>query len=214
MCILAMSLALARRQPLTTDSLRIVFVLLVGLGTGICFAAESASSSASQADINNEAQAAYQAGTAAAANNDFKTAEAQFEKVVRLVPQIEEGHSALGAVLAHLGKLPQAIKELETALRLKPGDISAQTNLALAYEQTGANQKAIFLFKSVEADAQRKPAVQGKGDEYVEMVVGRVRDRAFVVRVSSSIQNDPSMTPETRRERASLVAEQVAGILF
>jgi hypothetical protein len=57
-------------------------------------------------------------------------------------------------------------------------------------------------------------SVQGKGDEYVEMVVGRVRDRAFVVSVSSSIQNDPSMTPEMRRERASLVAEQVAGILF
>jgi tetratricopeptide (TPR) repeat protein len=158
MCILAMSLALARRQPLTTYSLRIVFVLIVGLGTGICFAAQSASSPASQADINNQAQAAYQAGTAAAANNDFKTAEAHFEKVVRLVPQIEEGHSALGAVLAHLGKLPQAIKELETALKLKPDDISAQTNLALAYEQTGANQRAIVLFKSVEADTQRKPA--------------------------------------------------------
>ena len=57
-------------------------------------------------------------------------------------------------------------------------------------------------------------SIQDKGDEYVEIVVGRVRDRAFVVSVSSSIQNDPSMTQETRRERASLVAEQVAGILF
>jgi protein O-GlcNAc transferase len=158
MCILAMSFSLARRQPLTTYSIRILCVLIVGLATEICFAAQSASSSASQADINNKAQAAYQAGTAAAANNDFKTAEAQFEKVVRLVPQIEEGHSALGAVLAHLGKLPQAIKELETALELKPGDVSAQTNLALAYEQTGANQRAIALFKSVEADAQHKAA--------------------------------------------------------
>jgi Flp pilus assembly protein TadD len=94
---------------LTAHSLRIVFVLIVGLGAGICFAAQSASSSVSQADINNEVQAAYQAGTAAAANNDFKTAEIQFEKVVRLVPQTEESHSALGAVLSHLEKLPQAI---------------------------------------------------------------------------------------------------------
>ena len=70
------------------------------------FASQTASSSASQAGINEEAQAAYRAGTAAAANNDFKTAEAQFEKVVRLVPQIEEGHSALGAVLMRLGKFP------------------------------------------------------------------------------------------------------------
>src|SRR5580658_1068525 len=142
----------------TTLSLRALLVLLLGAASSAVFAAQTASSSGSQADINNEVQAAYQAGAGAAANNDFKTAEKQLEKVVRLAPQVEEGHSAFGADLAHLGKLPQAIKELETALRLKPGDISAQTNLALAYEQTGANQKAIVLFKSVEADAQRKPA--------------------------------------------------------
>jgi hypothetical protein len=57
-------------------------------------------------------------------------------------------------------------------------------------------------------------SLQGKGDQYAEIVVGRVRDQAFVVSVSSSVQNDPSMTRETRRERANLVAEQVAGILF
>ena len=121
------------------------------------FAAQTASSSASQAGINEEAQAAYRAGTAAAANNDFNAAEAQFEKVVRLVPQIEEGHSALGAVLMRLGKLPEAIKELEKAHQLKPGDPSVQTNLALAYEQTGANQKALVLFRDIEVAQQRKP---------------------------------------------------------
>jgi hypothetical protein len=57
-------------------------------------------------------------------------------------------------------------------------------------------------------------SLQGKGDEYAEIVVGRVRDQAFIVSVSSSVQNDPSMRQETRRERANLVAEQVAGILF
>src|SRR5271167_4169866 len=120
------------------------------------FATQNASSAASPVGINEEAQAAYRAGTSAAANNDFKTAQAQFEKVVRLVPQIEEGHSALGAVLMRLGKLPEAIKELEKAHELKPSDLSVQTNLALAYEQTGANQKAIVLFKSVEGAVQYK----------------------------------------------------------
>ena len=57
-------------------------------------------------------------------------------------------------------------------------------------------------------------SIQGKGDQYAESVVGRVRDQAFVVSVSSSVQNDPSMTQEMRREKANLVAEQVAGILF
>ncbi len=57
-------------------------------------------------------------------------------------------------------------------------------------------------------------SIQGKGDQSAERVVGRVRDQVFVVSVSSSAQDDPSMTREMRREKANLVAEQVAGILF
>jgi hypothetical protein len=56
--------------------------------------------------------------------------------------------------------------------------------------------------------------IQGKGDEYAERVVGRVREQAFVVSVSSSAQDDPTMTQGMRREKTNLMAEQVAGILF
>lgn len=56
-------------------------------------------------------------------------------------------------------------------------------------------------------------SLQKKGD-YSEKVVGRVREQAFVVSISSSVQDDPSLTPEMRREKVHLVAEQVAGILF
>jgi hypothetical protein len=57
-------------------------------------------------------------------------------------------------------------------------------------------------------------STRGTGDQSAEKVVGRVRDQAFVVSVSSSVQDDPSMTQEMRRHRANLVAEQIAGILF
>jgi hypothetical protein len=57
-------------------------------------------------------------------------------------------------------------------------------------------------------------STRGTGDQSAEKVVGRVRDQAFVVSVSSSVQADPSMTQEMRRHKANLVAEQVAGILF
>ena len=57
-------------------------------------------------------------------------------------------------------------------------------------------------------------SIQGKGAEAGERVVGRVRDQAFVVFVSSSVQDDPSMTQEMRRQKVNLAAEQVAGILF
>jgi hypothetical protein len=49
---------------------------------------------------------------------------------------------------------------------------------------------------------------------HAEKVVGRVRAQAFVVDVSSTIQDDPSLTQQMRREKANLAAELVAGILF
>jgi hypothetical protein len=55
---------------------------------------------------------------------------------------------------------------------------------------------------------------QGDADAHAEKVVGRVRAQAFVVDVSSTVQDDPSMTQQTRREKANLAAELVAGILF
>src|ERR1700683_3835590 len=115
---------------------RVVLFLILAPTAQPGFAAQNASSPGAQKDVNANAQAAYQAGNAAVANNDFKAAEVQFESVVRLVPEIEEGHSALGAVLVGLGKFPEAINELQKALALRPGDVSAQTNLALVYEQT------------------------------------------------------------------------------
>jgi hypothetical protein len=57
-------------------------------------------------------------------------------------------------------------------------------------------------------------STEGKGHTSAEVVVGRVREQAFVVSLSSSLQDDPSMTQEMRRQKVNLVAEEVAGILF
>jgi hypothetical protein len=57
-------------------------------------------------------------------------------------------------------------------------------------------------------------SVQTHTNTYAEKVVGRVRERAFIVTLSSSVRDDPSFTQEMRRQKVQLVAEQVAGILF
>jgi len=49
------------------------------------------------------------------------------------------------------------------------------------------------------------------GDDHSEMVVGRVRDRAFLVRIRTT---DRSVKSADLRETARKLAEQVAGILF
>jgi hypothetical protein len=52
---------------------------------------------------------------------------------------------------------------------------------------------------------------EGKEGWISEQVTSRVRDQAFLVRVST---NDRSAAPKTLREKARNVAEQVAGFLF
>ena len=54
-------------------------------------------------------------------------------------------------------------------------------------------------------------SVNDKSGRLFEQVVGRVRDRAFVIRLSLK---DPLLTEDAVREKARKVAEQVAGNLF
>jgi hypothetical protein len=57
-------------------------------------------------------------------------------------------------------------------------------------------------------------SIHTKENHYTELVIGRVRNQAFVVSISSTVQDDPSLTQEMRREKSNLLAEQIAGILF
>ncbi|NYF90990.1 tetratricopeptide repeat protein [Tunturiibacter empetritectus] len=101
-----------------------------------------------------KADAAYRAGQAALAQRDLNAAQADFEQVVRLAPQAEQGHSALGAVLVSRGLVKEGIDELERALAIKSTDNTAQMNLAMAYEQIGLPARAIPLFSKCEAEAR------------------------------------------------------------
>jgi hypothetical protein len=74
--------------------------------------------------------------------------------------------------------------------------------------------EAVMCSTGAIPDAKSGSKAAAKDDTFAEKVVGRVRSQAFVVSVSSSVENDASMTREMRREKANLTAEQVAGILF
>jgi protein O-GlcNAc transferase len=103
-------------------------------------------SQSSQQEQLHQADAAFHAGLAAADSGDLTAAKEDFQKVVQLAPGIAEGHSALGSVLLELGQPALAIPELERALTMKADDRIAQTNLAVAYEETQAYDKSLALF--------------------------------------------------------------------
>jgi protein O-GlcNAc transferase len=101
-----------------------------------------------------KADAAYRAGQVALSQKDLSAAQADFEQVVQLAPQAEQGHSALGAVLVNRGHMKEGIRELEKALAIKSTDNIAQMNLAMAYEQIGTPERAISLFSKLEAESR------------------------------------------------------------
>ena len=118
----------------------------------VCLLGGALSGAAQKAALQ-QASEAFRAGSAAYAQSDLKEARRQFSAAVRLAPGIEEGHSALGVVLCALGEYPQAIAELRTALKLKPGDRNAEENLAQAYSETGAREQAIELFRKMDQES-------------------------------------------------------------
>jgi len=103
------------------------------------------------ADGIKQADAAFRAGVAARESGNLEVARSKFAEVVRLQPRIAEGHEALGTVLAELGRPLEGAKEFEAAAKIKPSDPGIETNLALAYAQSGEPERALPHFKTAEA---------------------------------------------------------------
>lgn len=70
----------------------------------------------------------------------FEEAQNLLKKTVALDPDHARAHGLLGKNYALGGNVPKAIKELETALRLDPGDRTSAYQLALLYGKTGQRE--------------------------------------------------------------------------
>jgi tetratricopeptide (TPR) repeat protein len=121
--------------------------------------AQDAASALKQAD------AAYRAGSAAFSENDYQTAQVDFEKVIHLVPAEEQGYRALGLTLLRMGKAEESVPVLEKALSLKPGDSDAQLGLAIAYDRLHEAAKEVILLGKLDAAARAQKHALPAGTE-------------------------------------------------
>ncbi len=162
-----------------------------------------------QSSSMQEANQAFRDGVAAFSRNDLNTARDDFEKVVRLEPSIELGHSALGSVLLRLGRTKESIRELEKALSLKPSDSSAQLNLALAYEQNGQPAKALSWFAKVETTsrAEGHPLPADVLSAYARSLAATQQFPEAVARMKEAIAAAPH-NAEFHDELGSIYAQQ------
>ena len=85
-------------------------------------------------------------------------ASAAFQQAVRQDPKNAEAHLDLGKTELALGRLNDAVVELEEALRLSPGNLQAQRLLSQAYRRAGDPARAA---KYAETSDQKPPAPEG-----------------------------------------------------
>ncbi len=119
--------------------------------------AQSGSAPTAKGTAIQQADAAFRAGYSAMQAGELEKAQLDFARAVRLAPGMAEPRVALGAILVQLGKPTQAIVELQSALALKPGDVNAEANLAMAHEAQGRGLAAVG--KTSEAEAEMRAGI-------------------------------------------------------
>jgi hypothetical protein len=96
------------------------------------------------------------------------------------------------------------------SLRISVSDLKEASKGAAPYEDQCASSKEPLRAIGNEAVM----CAADEGHLHGEQVIGRVRDRIFILVVSTSARNDPSMSGDVLKEKLENLAEQVAGSLF
>jgi serine/threonine-protein kinase len=86
-----------------------------------------------------------QLGTLYILRGDYRDAVPEFQKMADLAPDLAQSHSALGAALGYLGRLPEAEKELRTAVHLEDSSDNEETLGAILMD-LGKPGEAISCF--------------------------------------------------------------------
>jgi tetratricopeptide (TPR) repeat protein len=141
------------RLPSRRPKFPTVFILVFLSGIGAHVVAQQ-----NPKDALQQADKSFRAGYQAMQTGQLDEARKDFADVVRLAPQLPDGHVALGAILVQLGHPHEAIPEFELALKLRPGDAGTEANLATARESEARNLAAAD--KLTEAEDQLQAALK------------------------------------------------------
>jgi len=105
---------------------------------------------------------------------------------LEIAPNYADARAELGLTLALMGQRASAEKELVEALRLRPGDILARSNLALLYADTGRTDQALEQYEILERDGADDPDVRANHGS-VLIQAGRIQQaRAIFESVARS----------------------------
>ena len=108
----------------------------------------------------NDFAANFNLGALALARLNISGAVGMLENAVRLDPSRPDAHNMLGAALARVGRVPEAIMQLRQALAERPDFANARLNLAGALIREGKMDEALENYRQALATAPNDPTVR------------------------------------------------------
>lgn len=157
--------------------------LKFGIGVMVLFAA-----TAFAQDVSPEVQALYaQAQGAQAAHRD-EAAVADYEKILKLAPDLAPAYNNLGRLLYNLGRFPEAVTTLDKGLSLAPDMHPAQVMLGASHLELGQLNEAL---PPLEAGVQAMPDDRFARLSLARTLIGLNRNQEAVPQLEAVLQADP-----------------------
>jgi len=95
------------------------------------------------------APAYHNMGNAYRSLGDYPKAEVSYRKALQADPTLAESHHALALLYLSQGRRQEAVRELELAVKEKPGEIAFAVTLARAYATAGDLYRAIDMYDHI-----------------------------------------------------------------
>ena len=114
--------------------------------------------------VSAESQRAFDDAARALRAGQSADAERRFRSLAQAHPELPGPHANLGVIQRQAGKLPEAVSELETAVRLSPRQPVYLNQLGVTYRQAGQFAKAREAYeKAIALDPSYGAAVLNLG---------------------------------------------------
>jgi tetratricopeptide (TPR) repeat protein len=136
---------------------RILLGVLVLLASHLCQSAGQTPTSRSAP--NDRIQTHFAAAQQAQQQNDYATAEREYQAVLSESPDFAEAHMNLGLIYQLQDRLPEAMAQFRRALKIKPSLVGANFFLGVDYCKSGEGAKAIPYLKAAARQESKRPDI-------------------------------------------------------
>ena len=108
-------------------------------------------------------------GRIALAQKEFENALTYFNAILELDPTFAEAHFRIGTAYVQQEKYPQAIKAIQTALRISPGNIPVLFSLASIHKMANQMDEAIAVYQEI-IDSAKNPRHVAQAQQRLQQV--------------------------------------------